>query len=171
MSEEKKRREWAIAFLKDLAIAVIIFIGITAFIKPTVVRGDSMVSTLVNGDYVIALKQAYRMSEPKPGDIIVFKSPVEDALYIKRVIATEGQNVRVENGRVYVNENELNEEYIGEQYTDGDVSVTVPEDEVFVLGDNREVSMDSRDFGCVKESSIKGKAAVRLFPDTKVLSD
>jgi len=175
MSEKQAVKKDKTSFLKslitDLFIAAAIFCIITTFIKPTVVNGDSMDSTLKDGDYLITMKQAYKATEPEYGDIVVFDSPTEDALYIKRIIATEGQNVEVSGGHVYVDGELINEDYIHGQDTEGDLALKVPEGEVFVMGDNREVSFDSREFGCIDVDSLEGKATIRLFPHTKLLND
>ena len=112
------------------------------------------------------------MGEPKNGDIIVFKSDLEatdgtNKDLVKRVIGVEGDKVVITNGQVYVNDKVLNEPYLSEGMdTEGEMEVTVPKGKLFVLGDNREVSLDSRydKVGLVDVSDVEGKVFVRLYP-------
>ena len=131
------------------------------FIQPTLVNGDSMDPYLKNGDYLIMNKVAYTKSDPEYGDVIIF--PREGHLLIKRVIGKPGDKIEIRDGKVYKN---------GEQsdfvdvYTEPEMTVTLKDDEYFCLGDNRDVSKDSRDVGVgnIKKSERRGKAVIRLFP-------
>lgn len=173
MSEKVKKEifEWVKVFTLAIAFAFII----TQFIKPTLVRGDSMYSTLEEGDYLIINRMSYKFKEPKRGDIIVFESDLQQddgssKDLVKRVIGVSGDRVKIENSKVYVNGEELVEPYIYDEVTDGDVDTVVPEDSVFVLGDNREISLDSRydSVGFVDDSDILGKVFIRLYPFNKI---
>lgn len=173
MSEKVKKEifEW----VKVFALAIVFAFIITQFIKPTLVRGDSMYSTLEEGDYLIINRMAYKFKEPEHGDIIVFKSDLqqEDGSnkdLVKRVIGVGGDHVKIENSKVYVNGEELVEPYIDDQITEGDIDTIVPQDCVFVLGDNREISLDSRydSVGFVDDSDIIGKVFIRLYPFNKI---
>lgn len=173
MSEKVKKEifEW----IKVFALAIVFAFIITQFIKPTLVRGDSMYSTLEEGDYLIINRMSYKFKEPQHGDIIVFESDLqqEDGKskdLVKRVIGVEGDRVEIKNSKVYVNGKELDEPYIHDENTDGDIDTVVPKDCVFVLGDNREISLDSRydSVGFINESDILGKVFVRLYPFNKV---
>lgn len=173
MSEKVKKEifEW----VKVFALAIVFAFIITQFIKPTLVRGDSMYSTLEEGDYLIINRIAYKFKEPEHGDIIVFKSDLqqEDGSnkdLVKRVIGVGGDHVKIENSKVYVNGEELVEPYIDDQITEGDIDTIVPQDCVFVLGDNREISLDSRydSVGFVDDSDIIGKVFIRLYPFNKI---
>ncbi len=155
-----------------IATAVIAVVVAFTFIFRTVgIVGNSMVPTLNNNDRIIL--SAF-MFEPENGDIVVTCQPndtmVEDVL-VKRVIATEGQTVDIDftKGVVYVDGEALDEPYINEPtYRQEDFynSVTVPEGYVFVMGDNRNHSTDSRDnrVGFIREEYILGKALFRLMP-------
>ncbi len=163
--------EWGKIIVTSLVFAFII----TQFIRPTLVRGESMYPTLEEDDYLIINRVSYKVSEPEKGDIIVFKTELlqEDGKkkdLVKRVIATEGDHIKIEDSKVYVNGDLIEEAYIGENYTEGDVDMTVPQDKVFAMGDNRERSLDSRydDVGLVDEKDIMGKVMVRLFPFDKI---
>lgn len=136
-----------------------------------------MQDTLNPNDYIIMYKQAYRDDkEPARGDIVIFESSMLDAkgnekLLIKRVIGLPGDVMTISEGRVYVNGEEYEEDYTKDGTTPGDiVDLRVPEDQYFVMGDNRLVSIDSRydEVGFVKGSDIRGKAVFRLFPFDRI---
>lgn len=173
MSEKFKREiiEWGKVIITALVFAFII----TQFIRPTLVRGESMYPTLVENDYLIINRMAYKLGKPKDGDIIVFKTDLlqDDGKpkdLVKRVIATEGQHIKIEDSKVYVDGELLKEPYIHDNYTSGDIDMVVPEGEVFTMGDNREKSLDSRyeEVGLVNEKDIMGKVMLRLFPFNKI---
>lgn len=173
MSERVRKEifEW----IKVFALAIVFAFIITQFIKPTLVRGDSMYSTLEEGDYLIINRMSYKFKEPQRGDIIVFESDLqqEDGTnkdLVKRVIGVGGDTVKIKDSIVYVNGEVLDEPYIHDEVTDGDIDTVVPEGCVFVLGDNRDISMDSRyeEVGFVDESDILGKVFVRLYPFNKI---
>ena len=89
---------------------------------------------------------------------------------VKRVIGVSGDTIKIKDSKVYVNGKELNEPYIHDEITEGDIDTVVPENSVFVLGDNREISLDSRyeQVGFINESDILGKVFVRLYPFNKI---
>ena len=159
--------------IKDVLIALAIALVIIQIVRPTVVKESSMEPTLYENNYVFLAKQAYTFGEPERGDIIVFKSDLENEdsngkkLLIKRIIGLPGDTVKVEDNKVYLNGELLNEPYIKDQNdVPGEVEIKVPEGQVFVMGDNRRVSLDSRSekVGCVNIDDIVGKAFFRLFP-------
>ena len=160
-----------------IAYLIITFVG-----QRTVVDGDSMYPGLNDGDNIIVEKLSYRFGEIERYDVIVFNyhDPFknEDVYYIKRVIGMPGDTIFIENGAVYlINEDgetvPLNENY--GYYSNADimqaylasVPITIPEGQYFVLGDNRNNSYDSRQIGLIKEEDILGKAWVRFFPLNK----
>lgn len=166
---KKELLEW----VESLLVAVVAALLIVNFVFTLVrVSGASMEPTLQNNNSLFVLRLGY---EPQNGDIIVFK-PVGDPkkYYIKRVIATGGQEVDIKEGKVFVDGVELSEPYIQGTTYDRYNTVypkIVPEDCVFALGDNRENSRDSRDMtgvGMIKEKDIVGKAWFRLFPFNKI---
>ena len=169
-------------FIKDIIIAIIIVAVITVIIKPTIVKESSMEPTLYENNYLIINKLSYfHKDHPGYGDIIVFKSDLEKTdgtgkkLLIKRVIGVEGDTMTIQDGKVYRNGELLDEPYIHGQETMADegmdiIDMEVGEDELFCMGDNREVSLDSRSpqVGNVDEDDVVGKAVVRLFPFNQI---
>ena len=165
----KNLLEW----IRDIVIAVIIAAIILAFFKPIIVQQESMQPNFYSGDYLITSRQAYRLfGQPERGDVIVFKSHLYDEKgkqknLIKRIIGLPGDTVEIKNGDVYINGELLQEEYVAEQGLSGEMeAVTVPEGRLFVMGDNRRVSQDSRspEVGTIEMDSIVGKVVLRLYP-------
>ena len=161
--------EW----VKEIIVAVIIASVILAFVKPIIIRQSSMEPTFYNGDYVFISKQAYNLfGDPERGDVVVFHTGLqtddgEDKNLIKRVIGLPGDTVEIIGGYVYLNGELLDEPYINEQGLSGEMeAVTVEEGQLFCMGDNRRVSLDSRDpaVGCVNQDEIMGRVFVRLYP-------
>ncbi len=160
------------AWAKDITLAVVIAVVILQFIRPTIVKEYSMMDTLHENDYLIVSKQAYMFKAPERGDIVVFNSTLETSTgekkrLIKRVIGLPGDVMEISDGKVFRNGEELIEGYIFEPYTSGSVEeITVPEGELFVMGDNRQNSADSRDsrIGMIDQKDIYGEAVIRLYP-------
>lgn len=168
---KKEILEW----LKTIVISIGIAMIITTFIRPTLVKGYSMYPTLDEYDYLIINKIPYMLHEPERGDIVVFKSHLKttegkEKDLIKRVIGISGDTVQITGGKVFVNGQLLREEYINGTFTSGELLVEVPEKMIFVMGDNRENSLDSRDdkVGPVSLKTVRGKVFIRLFPFTKI---
>jgi signal peptidase I len=166
----KELLEW----VKTIVLALIIAGVITTFARPSLVIGPSMEPTLDNYNLLLMERITLFTSLPERGDVIVFKSNLDLNSFmkkslIKRVIGIEGDRVRITGGEVYVNEQLMVENYIS-SVTMGEVDVVVPDGHIFVLGDNRQVSRDSRDeaVGFVKKNQIKGKAYIRVFPFSQI---
>jgi len=165
-------------WIKDIVIACIIAFVVMQFIKPTIVKESSMQPTLYANNYIFLSKQAYTFSEPKRGDIIVFHTDLtthdgHEKLLIKRIIGLPGDVVSIAEGKVYINDEMLDEPYIFEDETSGYIDhVVVPEGDLFVMGDNRRVSIDSRSesVGFVPIKEIVGKAFFRLYPFNEMTS-
>lgn len=169
-ADKKKHGLWY--WVRDIAIALVLALILMQFINPTMVRQNSMENTLHDGDYIFINKRAYTFGEIKHGDIIVFHTNEidekgNDKKLIKRAIALPGDTLEIADGKVFVNDKELKEDYIKEQYTDGDIERTVvPSNKVFAMGDNRAYSRDSRegDIGFIDFSELRGKAIFRVYP-------
>ncbi|MDY5211359.1 signal peptidase I [Intestinibacter sp.] len=172
VSQTKSVKSSIVEWIKVFGLAIILAFVITLFIKPTLVRGDSMLPTLHENDYLIINKIGYKVGEPKNGDVIVFKSDLEqndgtNKDLVKRIIGIEGDRIIIKDGKVYVNDKLLNETYLSQGMdTKGDIDLVVPQGKLFVLGDNREVSLDSRyeQVGLVDISDVEGKVLIRLYP-------
>ena len=154
--------------LQPIILALVIAIIIKIFILDLIqVNGDSMLNTLRDGEKILVNKMLYKIKEPSKGSIIIFDYP-EDRNYqlIKRVIALEGETIEIKDGLVRVNGVEIIENYIKERTIDDFDKRVVPNNSVFVLGDNRHNSKDSRfeDVGFIPLKLIKGKAAYIIWP-------
>ncbi len=159
-----------------LTILLVAFVLVFGFLRPFVVKAfwipsESMVPTLEVGDRVFVNKFIYRFTEPERGDIIVF-GDVEggEEELIKRVVAVPGERVRVINGVLHVSGEPQEESYINGEFRDRSFygPTKVREGEVFVMGDNRANSRDSRFFGPVPIEDIEGEAFVRFWPPTRI---
>jgi signal peptidase I len=156
-------------FILDMAetllLAVVLYIIIQSLTARIKVESTSMVPTLSTNDYVVVNKLAYKLGAPKRGDVIVFKYPPDPTQipYIKRVIGLPGDQIHIAGGRVSINGVLLNEPYL-KVSTNGGGDWTVPEDSLFVMGDNRNGSSDSRAWGMVPLGNVIGKAEVIYWP-------
>lgn len=162
-------------FLIYVAVVVgITFLIITFVGQRTYVSGSSMENTLSHGDNLIVDKLTYRFSDPQRYDIIVFPFQYEEHVYyIKRIIGLPGETVQIEDGDIYVDGEVLEESYGREVMRSAGMAedpITLGEDEYFVLGDNRNDSMDSRDpsVGLIHRDDIIGRAWVRIWPLDKI---
>lgn len=152
--------------LEIVIIAVVTVFLIRAFIvQPFLVSGASMEIAFLDGDYVLVDEITYRFKQPERGDVIVFRYPLNPKLfYIKRVIGTDGEKVVVAGGDIFVGDSKLNENYLRPgTRTFGDGG-SVATDELFVMGDNRNHSFDSRNWGIVPFDNIIGVVRTRLLP-------
>lgn len=165
----KEFRKAALEFAKTLVVAFLLAHFIMVSVAQAFqVEQYSMEPNLLPRDRVLVNKFIYRFRPPTPGQIIVLHPPSDASRnYIKRVVAVAGQTVRIRDGRVYINEQPLREPYL-RATTNGDYGPqVVPPQEVFVLGDNRGNSEDSRAFGFVPVRSIVGEAVVIYWPPTR----
>lgn len=154
------------SYLVDFVIVVGIVLIVSFFIKAIIVQGVSMEPTLQTDNYILISKQAYRFGHPHRGDIVVFPHDdgVDKKLYIKRVIGIPGDRLVINEDKLWINGVETHEKYIKEPTVIGEVSMVVPEGQIFVMGDNRNNSSDSRMFGTVPIKEVTGKAVLRLYP-------
>jgi signal peptidase I len=161
-------RRW----IRDIFFAAITAILIVVFVvQPVRVEGTSMQPNLVNQERIFVNKFLYRFSEVQRQDVVVFWYPKDrKKSFIKRVIGLPGDIVEVRGSTVYVNGNQLQEEYARTDSRDYRTypSVTVPEDSYYVMGDHRSSSNDSRHWGCVPAEFIFGRAIFRYWPIPKI---
>ena len=160
-------------FVESFVISASFFVVIYLFLmQPHQVKGSSMFPTFKDKEYLLTDKITYKRRLPVYGDIIVFKAPMNESYdFIKRVIATPGQTVKVKGGRVFVDDKMLEEDYLPKEYTtspgqylqEGE-EYTVQEGEVMAFGDNRDHSSDSRDWGPVPDRNIVGRVFFRYWP-------
>lgn len=151
------------------AIFALIYLFVAQFHK---VSGNSMIPTMHNGDYLITEKVSYKLGDPKRGDIIVLKNPRDESQdFIKRIIAIPGDTITVEEMAVFINGGQTLEEYLPPQtpthtgaYLSQRKNIRLDNNEYFVMGDNREHSSDSREWGPITKQEIVGKAFFRYWP-------
>jgi signal peptidase I len=171
--EAKPRGQAMVAnWVRDLLIALAIAAFIIIFLyQPVKVEGASMLPGLVDQERIFINKFVYRFESISRGDIVVFHYPRDPSKsYIKRVIGVAGDHIQIDDGRVYVNGHKIDESYLPEQYEDyrSYPEVVVPPHSYFVLGDHRNMSSDSREFGPVDEGLIYGKAVFIYWPVAKM---
>jgi signal peptidase I len=156
-----------------LFVALILALLVRSVIaEPRFIPSDSMVPTLHIGDRLVVEKISYRLHPPQFGDIIVFEPPpqlqtqgyAKDQAFIKRIIGQPGQTVAVQNGKVYLDNQPLQESYIAQPPNYLMPPVTVPSNTYFVMGDNRNNSNDSHVWGFLPRQNIIGRAWLRFFP-------
>jgi signal peptidase I len=158
-----------------IGLAIGLALLIQAFIiRPFIVSGNSMDPVIKDREYLIIDEVSYRLREPERGEVVVFRAPPEPTkFYIKRIIGLPGETVHIKDGVVTIintahpNGFTLDEPYLTHHFKD-DVSVTVPADTYFVMGDNRSESYDSRGWGPLPEQEIRGRALVRLLPLNRI---
>ncbi len=161
-------QEELIAWVKTLGSAAVYAVLIVTFgFQVARVEGQSMAPTLEDQDRLIVNKFAYRIGEPRRGDIVMLYYPLNpDKSFVKRVIAEEGDTVRIVDGRVYVNDIPLKDDYVASDYRSHDDygPQVIPEGYDFVMGDHRNNSSDSRHWGMVPKKYIIGKVQIRWWP-------
>jgi signal peptidase I len=151
--------------IETLALTLVIFLLIRFAVQNFRIEGFSMEPNFHDGQFLIVNKLVYMLHPPERGDVIVFIPPNTTARdFIKRVIGLPGDHVEIVNGRVLVNGAALDEPYPLNPASYSAGAVTVPPDEYFVLGDNRNNSSDSHSWGTVSAKSIIGKAWVSYWP-------
>lgn len=159
-------------WVRDVLISLVVSAFFIIFLyQPVKVEGTSMLPTLEDQERVFINKFVYRLESIQRGDVVVFRYPRDTSKsYIKRVIAVPGDRVRIDNGLLYVNDRQVTEDYVPQMYEDvrSYAETVVPAHAYFVLGDHRNLSNDSRDFGSVDESYIYGKAVFGYWPVAKM---
>ncbi len=150
-------------------ILLIVFTGVQLTLQSFKVEGASMEPSFSDGQYLLVNKLTYRFHSPGRGEVIVFHNPrLPSQLYIKRVICLPGEQVEIQEGKIYIDGKELEETSDFPEIPSSDnVSVTVPPDHYFVLGDNRNHSSDSRSFGPISQEGIVGKVWLNYWPPSE----
>lgn len=143
--------------------------------QPHKVSGSSMFPNFKNGDYIITDKITYRVSDPRRGDIVVFKNPKDETQdFIKRILGLPGDHIKVQGGKIILNGNELTEPYLNNVVTNPGSFLregqefTVEPGHYITIGDNRPASSDSREWGQITRGEIIGKVFFRYWPATEI---
>lgn len=167
--------EWTKAII--IAVILVVLIRWLVF-KPFIVDGPSMEPNFITGERLIVNELIYSIRKPQRGEVVVFHA-TEDKDFIKRVIALPGETVKISEGKLFINGQEMKEDYIqvaideyrkynNAEYNQPFKEITVPEGSVFVMGDNRVNSTDSRVIGPVTYNKIIGRADVIFWPISKI---
>lgn len=157
-------RRFLLDILETVILAVVLYFGINAISARVRVDGLSMNPTLQHGEYVLVSRLSYRTGVPERGDIIVFSFPMDKKQdLIKRVIGLPGETINISNGEVLVDRVKLDEPYIAQSPVYSG-EWTVPEGQLFVLGDNRNDSKDSHQWGLLPIENVIGKALLIYWP-------
>ena len=142
-------------------ILVVLFIK-QFIVTPVQVKGDSMDPTLKDGDLMLLNRLSYTFGSINRFDIVVVDKG--DSYLIKRVIGLPGEHIKYEGNKLFVNDDEVEETFLPDGKETEDFEVYVSDNCYFVMGDNRQISLDSRAFGCFDESKIRGKTSFTFFP-------
>jgi signal peptidase I len=168
-SQQGRRKYFIIArdiLFLVIQMSVVVMIIINFIGRISIVQGSSMAPSLENENRVLINLLTYHFKEPERGDIIVFRCPTDQKRdYIKRVIALPGEEVEIKDGIVYINDSPMMEDYItGIELKDNFTKILIPPESVYVMGDNRINSEDSRYWGTVNYKLIRGKANLVFWP-------
>ena len=161
--EKSKLKEWLSALLDAVIIAVILYF----LFWPFMIEGASMENTFETNDMVLVSRISAYLNFIDYNDIILCKIEEEDSeeIIIKRIIGKPGDHIEIKDNQVYINNSLLIEPYLKEQKsTEGNIDITLGEDEYYVLGDNRKRSTDSRYFGTIKSDAITAKVVFKIYP-------
>jgi signal peptidase I len=165
-------------FVQSIVLALAVFVLLYLFVaQPNEVKGNSMLPNFVTGEYLLTDKLTYNFSDPKRGDVVVFKAPPtepcaeDECEYIKRIIGVPGDRVMVMGGQVYLNGQVLDQYFLPSDFvTDSGsflsegVEIVIPEGQYLCFGDNRSHSRDGREFGPIDKNLIVGKAFFKYWP-------
>ncbi len=163
--------------LQPVVMAFGIFMMVYVFLaQPHKVDGRSMVPTFQNNDFILTDKISYRKNDPERGDIVIFHAPPPyDSDFIKRIVGLSGEKIKVAGGKVFIDGIMLDEDYLPPEFMTSErsflregVEYQIPENYYMVLGDNRDGSSDSREWGPIQKSAIVGKAIFRYWPPSKL---
>jgi len=161
---KKKISSTFLEVLQTILLAVALYFAVDVVIDRVEVFNVSMEPTVVQGEVIFVNKLAYRFGKVERGDIVTFHYPLDPQVdYIKRAIGLPGDEVVIENGEVFINGIKINEPYL-KNVTNGEGTWIVPADMYFVMGDNRQESVDSRSWGFVPKEGLIGKAIAVYWP-------
>ena len=182
--DEEKHPFWGyfVDIIETIVVAAAIFVVVYLFLlQPHQVRGASMEPNLSNGQYILTDKISYRFDKPRRGDIIVFKAPVDENYdYIKRIVGLPGESIKIKDGKIIIKNPEHPKGFVLEEpykingsdqpgtLLEDKKEFKVSEDNYFVLGDNRNQSFDSREWGELSRKNIIGKTWLRYWPISKL---
>src|SRR5579884_1395038 len=170
-------RTHIIEFIQTLVVFAAIGTAVYLFIaQPHKVSGSSMYPNFKNNDYIITNKIGYDFEKPQRGQVIVFKNPKDLSQdFIKRIIGLPGEKVKIQDGHVFINDQQLPEPYLPDglqtmagAFAQEGQEIDIPPDNYFVLGDNRPASSDSREWGFVTRQEIIGQAFFRYWPENEI---
>lgn len=162
-----------IDFIQTLVVFGAIFALIYLFIaQPHKVSGSSMFPTFHDGDYILTDKISYKVGEPRRGDVIVLKNPNDESQdFIKRIVGMPGDTIEIKQGNIYLSGQKLTENYLptgtstsGGRFLTENSLIKVGTNQYFVVGDNRDHSSDSREWGTIPKEKIIGRTFFRYFP-------
>ena len=168
---KRKIKEFLSSSIRFIVTILLVFFVMIYVFSLTQVVGNSMKDTLVHGDILILNKFKYHFAKINRRDIVVFQQG-DSSFYIKRIIGLPGETIKIQNNCVYINGRCLIERYLKDNLVYEDFNLSdlgydvIPKDMYFVLGDNRENSEDSREFGLIKKEKISGKIDFRIWPIT-----
>ena len=165
-------------FVQSIVLALSVFVLLYLFVaQPNQVKGNSMVPNFTDAEYLLTDKLTYQFSTPQRGDVVVFKAPStepcaeDECEYIKRIIGIPGDSIMVQEGKVYLNGQLLDQFFLPDDYVtnpgafcEEGKEVKVPEGQYLVFGDNRGHSRDGREFGPIKKELILGRAFLKYWP-------
>ena len=161
---------WAVIreILQTALVSLAIFLFVYVFlVQPHRVKGGSMLPNFSDGELLLTEKVSYYFSKPARGDVIVFEAPNAHKVdFIKRIVGLPGETITIENDSVEINGHPLSENYINSP-SRGNLTITLDQNQYFVLGDNRNSSSDSRSFGPINKSSFRGRAWLVYWPIIK----
>jgi signal peptidase I len=169
--KKTKGKSAIMEIFESVAIAILLAVLIRTFVfQPFYIPSESMVPSLLVGDRIIVSKLNYHFSEPKRGDVMVFKFPLDPSRdFVKRTIGIGGENLAIRDSKLYVNGQQVQEDYLPAGLTFADFGpVEVPRGSYFMMGDNRNNSDDSRVWGALPEENIIGKAVLIYWPLNRI---